>query len=84
MGDYRLPYSYEFWGIHQGRKHLQANLKEGCRYQVTIVGYGGKFEKGDRPVYPIRQTITRINRELGCQTIPEQGSPQQEVGRDGD
>lgn len=65
-GHYELPRSSEYWGIHQGRGYLKRNLIEGCRYEVTIVGYGDRFEKGDKPRYPIRQRITWINRRLGC------------------
>lgn len=67
MGDYKLPRSSEYFGIHQRREYLQKTLVEGCHYEVTIVGYGGQFAVDDKPRYPIRQTITWINRQIGCE-----------------
>lgn len=67
-GHYKLPDDKYGFTLHQSRQDLDRALVEGCRFRVRIVGYGGVFEPGDTPRYPIVQMISRILEPLGCET----------------
>ncbi|PWE28798.1 hypothetical protein DDZ14_18585 [Maritimibacter sp. 55A14] len=66
-GTYELPDNFYRVTVHQSRQELDRRLREGCRFKVLILGFGKKFEPGDKPRAPIRQTISRILEEYGCE-----------------
>lgn len=66
LGHYVLPDDKYLVTLHQSRQDLDRTLVEGCRFRVRIVGYGGVFQPGDKPRYPIVQTISRVLEPLGC------------------
>lgn len=70
MGHYKLkPNLYDkYIMFNETRQNLHAKLKAGCAFTATVVGYGPKFKVGDKPRYPIRQRITKILEEHGCES----------------
>ena len=64
-GFYRLPETHVLNILDTRRAELLETLREGCRYDVTVVGKGGK-QNPNRPRAPVIQRISRVHRELGC------------------
>ena len=71
-GFYKLPEDGDWlmaWGDAR-RAVLWDALEEGCWYEVRIRGWGKRLVPGDRPVAPIRQTISSVLDNLGCGETP--------------
>lgn len=64
-GYYRLPETHMLNIFDTRRAKLLDTLQEGCRYDVTVVGIGGR-QNPKRPRVPVTQRISRVHRELGC------------------
>lgn len=66
VGHYKLPDDKYPFNVHQSRRFLHDQLQPGCRFKLFVFGYGPEFKLGDAPSYPIRQTISRVLEDYGC------------------
>lgn len=64
-GFYRLPETRWANIVDMRRAKLLEILREGCRYDVTVVGIGGR-QNPTRPRVPVVQRISRVHRVLDC------------------
>lgn len=64
-GFYRLPETHVLNVLDTRRTTLLDTLQEGCRYDVTVVGIGGK-QNPKRPRVPVTQRISRVHRVARC------------------
>ena len=65
-GYYGLPEDRYPDAFNMPRAELDDTLREGCRFRVRIVGYGGRFQDGDKPRVPVSQHISHVLERLDC------------------
>lgn len=65
-GDYDVVEDWRWLLLDPGRSEILGELREGCRYRVTISGYPDKVEEGGATYSHLVHRIRRVDELLGC------------------
>jgi len=66
LGVYMLPPTGQPLSPDEQREVLHDQLQIGCTVEARIVGFGGKFQEGDKMRVPLTQHISKIYNVSGC------------------
>lgn len=64
-GSVTLPESSILWAGFSGREEMVDLLQAGCRYRLTVTGFGPALRQGEMPKTHTSRQVVRVER-LGC------------------